>query len=87
MAEHADWPEWWRWELAFTSHVRRRMTERGFSETNLREMLTDAEGFVPDIEPGRQAILTRWHGGAWKVIVEPNAVTEHLVVITAYRLE
>ena len=87
MPEQTDWPEWWDWPLVVTSHVRRRMVDRGFSETDLRQMLADARDLVPDDEPGRAAVLTEREGDRWQVIVEPNPITERLVVVTAYPVE
>jgi len=29
-----EWPEWWGWELEFTSHLLKRMIDRGFSEAD-----------------------------------------------------
>jgi hypothetical protein len=87
MPHQDNWPEWWDWPLAFTGHIRRRMIDRGFDETGLREMLTDAFHFARDTEPGRWFALARWQGCCWKVVVEPNFGTRRLVVITAYMLE
>ncbi len=45
-------PEWWAWELAFTSHVEMRMEERGFTEVDLREMLQRARDIRPSSRGG-----------------------------------
>ena len=38
-----DWPDWWEWELEFTSHLEKRMEDRDFTELDLRAMLERAE--------------------------------------------
>jgi len=79
-----DWPEWWTWELELPPHLLKRMIDRGFNETDLRAMLDAAAGHRPDHEAGRYVITTRHAGGPWEVIVEPDARTVTLVVLTAY---
>lgn len=79
-----QWPKWWGWTLECTPHVEKRMTQRGFSEIALREMLDKAKGIRPDVVPGRWLAQTRHRGSEWAVIVEPDADTRSLVVITAY---
>lgn len=78
------WPAWWGWELAFTSHLLRRMVDRRFSETDLRQMLEAARAIEPDREPGRWAVRTRHAGRDWEVIVEPVFTDQKLLVVTAY---
>jgi hypothetical protein len=78
------WPAWWDWELELTPHVLKRMVDRGFTETNLRQMLEDASGFRRDVEEGRWAIASRHCGRPWEIIVEPDEGERVLVVITAY---
>ncbi len=36
-------PGWWEWEIEVSSHCLKRMAERGFNETDVHEMLDDAE--------------------------------------------
>ena len=79
-----EWPEWWRWELDITSHLEKRMQDRGFSELDLREMLHAAAQWAPDVAPGRWVIRTTHGGRGWEVVVEPEAESRLLVVITAY---
>ena len=79
------WPEWWQWELEFTSHLLRRMEDRAFSEMDLREMLERARAYRPDIIVGRWVIETRHSGKEWLVIVEPDFEERRLIVVTAYR--
>ena len=78
------WPNWWEWELEFTSHLEKRMVQRGFTEIDLREMLDRAQRYRPDILPGRWVIETRHHQRAWEVVVEPDSEEQLLVVVTAY---
>lgn len=79
-----DWPSWWEWDLALSTHVRKRMEDRGFSEVELREMLEDARAYHPDVIDTRWVIETRHRRAAWEVIVEPDPDIERLIVITAY---
>ena len=82
-----EWPAWWEWELELTSHLRKRMMDRSFTEVDLRHMLEVAEGFAPDLVPGRWIIETRHRRQQWAIIVEPDARRRLLVVITAYPSE
>ena len=80
-----DWPEWWEWELDCSNpHLIKRMSDRRFSETDLREMLDHATDYRENHEPGRYAIETTHAGRDWEVIVEPDHVEELLIVVTAY---
>lgn len=81
------WPAWWDWELELSPHLFKRMVDRGFSEIEIRRMLSGASGFRPDIVPDRWIITVRHRRAAWEVIVEPDADSELLVVITAYRVD
>src|SRR5580698_3227669 len=40
-------PEWWTWALVLSDHVERRMEDRGFSEVDLRTMITRARSYRP----------------------------------------
>lgn len=82
----ADWPVWWSWELEPSPHLLKRMTDRRFSEAELRLMLEDASAYHEDCEPGRWVVETRHVGCAWEIIVEPVAHEKLLVVVTAYPL-
>lgn len=79
-----EWPEWWNWELEFSPHLLKRMIDRGFSQTDLREMLELADGFQVDADPDRFAIFTHREQVQWVVIVEPDQDANVLVVITAF---
>ncbi len=80
----AEWPEWWQWELELTPHVRKRMDDRQFNDTELRTMLADATGLHPDRRAGRFVIETTHDGLSWHVIVEPDTYDRLLVIVTAY---
>jgi hypothetical protein len=84
-----QWPDWWEWELDLSlRHLRTRMVQREFSETDLRTMLEDATGYhEDDDDPRRYVIETQFNGDPWEVVVEPLADDETLVVITAWRQE
>ena len=86
-SDQIDWPEWWHWELKLTDHVFLRMIERGFSETNLRTMLEQADDLEADPDSGRWLVLTKWEGQLWEIVVEPNEALQRLVIVTAYVVE
>lgn len=81
-----DWPDWWSWELELSSHLLKRMVDRGFTEIELRSMIERATGMREDEEPGRWIIETEHDSRGWEVIVEPDFDDMLLVVITAYPL-
>jgi hypothetical protein len=81
-----SWPPWWEWELELSSHVLKRMEDRGFNEVELREMLERSRDYRRDVFEGRWIITTRHAQLAWEVIVEPDYQDERLVVLTAYSL-
>jgi hypothetical protein len=81
-----EWPAWWSWELDLSSHVKKRMIARDFTELDLRTMMHDATGFRVDVVDGRWVIEARRRGKPWEVIVEPDMTGRRLVVITAYAL-
>jgi len=78
-----DPPEWWDWDLAFTSHIESRMEERLFSEVELRTMIADATDLSPSRRPGRYLARTRLHGRPWSVVLEPDMEDQLLFVVTA----
>jgi len=82
-----EWPVWWGWELELSSHLLKRMADRGFTEVDLRSMLVDAMGHRVDIVPARWVISTRHRGRLWEIIVEPDVRARILVVVTAYFME
>ena len=81
------WPPWWNWELELSPHLLKRMVDRRFTETDLRDILERAAGFRRDVVPGRYIIETRHGRRHWEVIVEPDPEPRLLVVITAYPVE
>lgn len=78
------WPEWWDWELEFTSHLEKRMEDRDFTEVELREMLAGATDYREDVVEGRFVVEARHANEAWEVIVQSDEGELILVVITAY---
>jgi hypothetical protein len=81
------WPHWWTWELELSPHLRKRMLDRSFSETDLRAMMEGAIGIrEKDDDPGRWIVTTMYDSAGWEVIVEPDAADKLLVVVTAYPL-
>lgn len=38
-------PQWWNWELSFTSHSEMRMEQGGLTEVDLCAMLERGKGF------------------------------------------
>ena len=81
------WPAWWDWELELSPHLLKRMTDRGFTEIELRRMLEHAQGYREDIVEGRWIIEANRRRVAWEVIVEPEQTRQSLVVVTAYPVE
>ncbi len=63
------------------------MSDREFTEIELRRMLGRAQGFHPDIIEGRWVIEARHKRAAWEVIVEPDEPAKLQVVVTAYPVE
>ena len=82
-----NWQEWWEWPLELSTHLMRRMEDRSFSETDLRDMLEAATGFSNDVCLGRFLVHGRLNNERWDVVVEPDPPVRRLVVITAYRVE
>jgi len=80
-----NWPEWWEWELEFSPHIERRMSDRDFSEIDLRTMLSRARNFEQDVVEGRWVIETKHRRKKWEVIVEPDVERQLLVLVTAYK--
>lgn len=84
--EH-DWPDWWHWELELTPHLLRRMKDRGFNETELRQMLDLAGSLRRATMPGRFMVAARYNQRDWQIVVEPDTAAKKLLVITAYVTE
>ena len=83
MDSQAEWPEWWNWKLELTPHLTKRMTDRQFNEVDLRTMLSDANGFIPEPD-GRFVLFTRLSKREWHIVVEPDSEEHVLLVITAF---
>jgi hypothetical protein len=81
-----NFPEWWNWDLSFTSHAELRMEQRGVTELEVRVMLERATGFDPNVVEGRFMIPVRHLLHPWIVIVEPDADAKLLVVVTVYEV-
>jgi hypothetical protein len=81
-------PDWWEWEFELDAggHTLDRMSERGFNETDLWEIIEQAIGCVPDAVPGRYVLATRFDDAAWEVIVEPDGAVRKVIVVTAYKV-
>jgi hypothetical protein len=77
-------PDWWNWDLSFTSHAELRMEQRGVTEVEVRAMLEKATGIEPNVVEGRFMIHGRHLQSAWIVIVEPDTEARLLVVVTVY---
>jgi hypothetical protein len=81
------WPEWWDWELELSPHLLKRMVDRRFSETELRQMLHAASACYRDVVPERWVVEARHRKAPWEIVVEPDMGSRMLVVITAYPVE
>ncbi len=79
-------PFWWQWPILTSGHLLDRMTDRRFSEADLREMLEDATGIRPGAGAGRWVAECRWRGENWEVVLEPSPSSTETVVVTAYRV-
>ena len=82
----STFPNWWHWDLSFTSHTELRMEQRGVTEVELRAMLERATEFQPNIVQGRFMIAVRHRQRPWVVIVEPDVEASLLVVVTVYEV-
>jgi len=87
ITKNIPWPKWWNWELEFSPHLEKRMTDRNFDEINLRKMLENAKNYIPSMVDGRWVIQTKHRRKSWEVIVEPDSDEQLLVVVTAYPKE
>jgi elongation factor P--beta-lysine ligase len=77
-------PPWWDWDVELSAHVFKRMVDRGFSETDLRQMIEEATRIEASASHGRFLVTSRFHRTFWIVVVEPDLTTRTIVVITAY---
>ena len=79
-----NWPAWWSWEIEPSEHLRKRMLDRHFNETDLRLMLEEATLLSLSLEPGRWIAITTLAGRPWKIVLEPDASKCIVVVVTAF---
>ena len=79
-------PDWWNWDLSFTSHAELRMEQRGVTEVEVRAMLERAIGFEASVVEVRFMVQTQRGQTPWVVIVEPDADATLLVVVTVYEV-
>src|SRR3954468_22308299 len=80
-----NWPEWWNWPLDCSNpHLAKRMIDRSFTETDLREMLEAATGYRSDRTPGRWIVESLHAQSSWSVVVEPDPAMQRLIVVTAF---
>jgi hypothetical protein len=63
------------------------MEARRFTETDLRQMMENADGYRRDVAEGRWIVETRYRRRGWEVIVEPDLEEHLVVVVTAYPVE
>ena len=86
MARHL-WPPWWDWELVLSPRLLERMSDREFTETDLRLMLKSAIDLHRGRKAGRWIVTTRWERRPWIVVVEPEPERGTLLVVTAFEYE
>lgn len=77
-------PQWLDWELVLTSHVLRRMAERGLTEVELRTIVEAPASITPAADPSRFEITGRIDQDRWLVVVDADPVAEVLIAVTAY---
>ena len=70
-----------------TVHVQERMSDRRFSEVDLRMMLEAASQLARGAESGCWEALARYGGRIWTVIVVPDFERRRIVVVTAYPID
>ncbi|MGD0525161.1 MAG: DUF4258 domain-containing protein [Polyangiaceae bacterium] len=81
------WPAWWSWKLELTPHLEERMSDRDFTEVDLRAMLERARSVSPSAVDGRFVVDVRHRRRPWVVVVEPDRERRRILVITAYAKE
>lgn len=82
-----DEPPWWEWELELSPHLLKRMTDRGFNEVDLRQMLAGAADCRPSAVEGRFVVSATLDEQQWEIVLEPDELGTILIVVTAYKLE
>lgn len=76
-------PDWWERELEISSHCLKRMSDRGFTEADVRVMMDDAQS-VELQDHGTYIVLTLLEQVRWEVIVKPDEKKQVIIVVTAY---
>lgn len=62
------------------------MAQRDVTEVDVRAMLERSKTYESSVVEGRYMIHTHHQQHPWIVIVEPDAGSERLVVVTAYEV-
>jgi len=63
------------------------MVDRRFTEVDLRRMPSVAHDLRADARSGRWVAASRFRRRLWEIVLEPDAKTELLVVVTAYPVD
>ena len=79
-------PEWWNWDLSFTSHAELRMEQRGVTEVEVRAMLEKVTASEPNVVESRFMVHVRHLQHRWIVIIEPDVHAKLLVIVTVYEV-
>ena len=80
-------PTWWEWPFDCGNlHLRERMGQRLFSETDLREMLEAVLMIRLGDLPNRYNVYARYDGRYWKIVVEPDPLNQIVVGVTAFNV-
>lgn len=75
------------YQLVFSTHVIKRMFERGISRAEIRQVLTTGEVIktYPDDTPYPSRLILGWSGKRQlHVLVSVNAQAQKIYIITAY---
>jgi len=78
--------EWLGWDLEISDRAVKRAVVRGFSETDLRVMLSEPLGVEASREEGRFVVHSRLGRDRWRIVVEPDREERKLIVVTAWRV-
>jgi hypothetical protein len=68
MSSPHGFPDWWDWDLSFTSHAEVRMEERGVTEVDVGAMLESATHVEPSVVRQPYMIATTRNRWPWVVI-------------------
>lgn len=63
------------------------MTDRGFTEVDLRMMLESVDRLARGAEPGSWVASARHGGRRWTIVVVPDFQRRRIVAVTAYPLD